>query len=221
VNCLENKYKRWHDSIIEKAKNRNLTGYKEIHHIIPKSLGGTNHQSNLIALTAKEHYIIHMLLPFFLEGEEKHKMLCAFTFMLGKNKFMERKHKIHSRLYEKLRTELSNSSKGKKLSRETKLKLSRAHRGKKLSAKTKMLIKFKRKFQVVTKEQRKRYSEIYSNLIWVNKDGLSKRIKPEMKNVFLQKGFVLGRDLSYITDAIRKNLSNKTTDSWKRRKACI
>lgn len=36
--------------------------YKERHHIVPKSLGGTNEKDNLIDLFAKEHFIAHKLL---------------------------------------------------------------------------------------------------------------------------------------------------------------
>jgi 5-methylcytosine-specific restriction endonuclease McrA len=44
------------------GKKRKLIGYKEIHHILPKSLGGSNDKSNLVELTAREHYIVHMLI---------------------------------------------------------------------------------------------------------------------------------------------------------------
>jgi hypothetical protein len=37
---IENKYKVWHDNIIANGKKRKLIGYKEVHHILPKSLGG-------------------------------------------------------------------------------------------------------------------------------------------------------------------------------------
>ena len=36
--------------------------YCETHHIIPKSEGGSNDKSNLVNLTAREHYIAHLLL---------------------------------------------------------------------------------------------------------------------------------------------------------------
>lgn len=57
-------YQRIHDEIICHAKSRILPKdtYKESHHIIPKCLGGTNDKSNLVNLTAREHYIIHWLL---------------------------------------------------------------------------------------------------------------------------------------------------------------
>ena len=50
---IENKYTRYYYSIIDRAKNRSITGYTENHHIIPKSLGGTNQKHNLVKLTAK------------------------------------------------------------------------------------------------------------------------------------------------------------------------
>jgi hypothetical protein len=55
-------YQRIHDAIIERAKTRKLEGYKERHHIIPRCIGGTNDLENLVNLTAKEHFIIHLLL---------------------------------------------------------------------------------------------------------------------------------------------------------------
>ena len=54
-------YTNLYDKLIEKAKireiNNKLVGYKEIHHIIPKCLGGTDDKDNLVELTAREHFI--------------------------------------------------------------------------------------------------------------------------------------------------------------------
>lgn len=36
--------------------------YYESHHVLPKWMGGSNDKSNLVLLTAKEHFIAHMLL---------------------------------------------------------------------------------------------------------------------------------------------------------------
>jgi len=65
-------YQKIHDQIIQKAKSENREKkngvYYEAHHIIPKCLGGkglvTQYKthSNIILLTAKEHYICHKLL---------------------------------------------------------------------------------------------------------------------------------------------------------------
>lgn len=45
--------------LILRAKSRiiNSNQYKEEHHIVPRSLGGTNTSDNFVRLTAKEHYL--------------------------------------------------------------------------------------------------------------------------------------------------------------------
>lgn len=48
--------------ILNRSKNNGI--YYEKHHIIPKSLGGSNSSKNLILLTAKEHFIAHLLLHY-------------------------------------------------------------------------------------------------------------------------------------------------------------
>ncbi len=55
-------YQKHYDLLIEKAKNRTITGYVERHHIIPKCIGGTNEKKNLVSLTPEEHYVAHILL---------------------------------------------------------------------------------------------------------------------------------------------------------------
>lgn len=70
----QNKYFKWYTSIIERANTRELQGYSERHHIIPKSLGGLDSHDNLVTLTAKEHFICHLLLVKMTEGLSQHKM---------------------------------------------------------------------------------------------------------------------------------------------------
>lgn len=55
-------YKRIYNQLIAKARQRTLEGYKERHHIVPKCMGGTDEKSNLVELTAREHFIAHLLL---------------------------------------------------------------------------------------------------------------------------------------------------------------
>lgn len=56
-------YKKIHDEIIANAIARDFVdGYFERHHVIPKSMGGTDNKSNIVNLTAREHYLIHWLL---------------------------------------------------------------------------------------------------------------------------------------------------------------
>lgn len=49
--------------LINSAKSRkSVDSYYEIHHIIPRCLGGDDSEDNLVKLTAKEHYLAHMFL---------------------------------------------------------------------------------------------------------------------------------------------------------------
>jgi hypothetical protein len=129
---INNKYKIWHDNIITKAKNRTLTCYTEKHHILPKCLGGSNNEDNLVRLTAKEHFIVHMLLCKFTEGKINNKMVFAFSAMsFIKNK--NRNYKATSRIAEKLKLRFIKILTGRKLSKETLAKLSKIRKGRKLS----------------------------------------------------------------------------------------
>lgn len=88
---IANKYTKYYYSIISNAKSRILPPetYTERHHIIPKSLGGSNSKDNLVSLTAREHFICHRLLPKMLEGKSKAKMSFAFWRLVhGKNNLL-------------------------------------------------------------------------------------------------------------------------------------
>ena len=63
-------YQQIHDNIIDRAGNRVPTGYTENHHVIPKCLGGSNDNSNLVRLTAREHFIVHKLLVEIYPNEK-------------------------------------------------------------------------------------------------------------------------------------------------------
>lgn len=69
-----------YENIITKAKSENRIKkrkyksdyiYYENHHIIPKCVGGSNDESNLVCLTAKEHFICHKLLLHIYPGDRK------------------------------------------------------------------------------------------------------------------------------------------------------
>ena len=124
-----NKYQKWYDQLIDRARNRTIEGYVERHHIVPKSLGGTDEKSNLVKLTAREHLIAHMLLPRF--AENKKPMWQAVWMMMN-----TQGRKLTGRLYEQARIEYRGICKGRKMSPETCAKISAARKGKKLSPET-------------------------------------------------------------------------------------
>lgn len=62
-------YKKHYDLLIEKCNQRmEVDGYTEDHHIIPRSRGGSDEPDNIVTMTAKEHYIAHMLLARIYGG---------------------------------------------------------------------------------------------------------------------------------------------------------
>jgi hypothetical protein len=129
---IENKYKTWHDNIISKAKLRTEKRIYEIHHIIPKCLKGSNDKSNLVKLTPKEHYIVHMLLCKFTKGYARHKMIFAFQAMAN-IKSKNRTYKVNSKTAELLKLEFRKLLTGRKLSKKTLAKLSKIRKGRKLT----------------------------------------------------------------------------------------
>jgi len=101
-----NKYEKWYYNITERGKHRTLTEYVERHHIVPHSLGGSDDASNLVSLTAREHFICHWLLTKMHIGESRSKMINALYMMQGNSTYQKRyESKITSRIYKNLREE--------------------------------------------------------------------------------------------------------------------
>lgn len=134
----DNKYTKWYYNIINNSKNNIIKKdeYYEDHHIIPRSLGGTDDKENIITLTAREHYICHLLLmkmPISLKHQ--YQMSCAFGYMSTvRNDYTDRRY--NSKLYEyhkKLRSKIvskklsgkGNGMYGKKHTNKTKEKISK------------------------------------------------------------------------------------------------
>lgn len=75
----QNKYTKWYYKIIQKAIARSILRVYiegEIHHIIPKSLGGLNDKHNLVKLTYREHYICHLLLTKMCSDKNHEIKMC-------------------------------------------------------------------------------------------------------------------------------------------------
>lgn len=84
--CAQNgraqKYQRWYGALIRLARRRRIDDpYTEIHHIVPRSMGGGDDGSNLVELTYREHFIAHWLLTKFSIGADLRKMQRALFAM--------------------------------------------------------------------------------------------------------------------------------------------
>lgn len=134
---LQNKYTSVYNSIIERAKSRILPKeiYTETHHIIPRSLGGSNSKNNLVKLTAQEHRLCHLLLPKMTISEDHtRKMWYAAWMILRVENQGQYRLTSKGKFYELAKVEftklMSNLHKGKTVSAETRKKLSESQKGK-------------------------------------------------------------------------------------------
>lgn len=103
----QNKYTAIYYSIIEKSRSRILEDYFEKHHVIPRSLGGSNELDNIVKLTAREHFICHLLLTKIVVGADKSKMYQAAWMMACVHGNGQERYRVNNRTYEKLRLEMS------------------------------------------------------------------------------------------------------------------
>lgn len=76
-------YETIYNNLILKRQIEIPEGYTEEHHIIPRSFGGSDNKSNLVLLTAREHYLAHYLLMKMQIKNSYHyfSMVKAFLMM--------------------------------------------------------------------------------------------------------------------------------------------
>jgi len=108
VEIVQNKYTKWYEQIVLRAQSRILpeNSYFEKHHIVPRSIGGSNKKINLAILTAREHFVCHRLLTRFLTGKAKMKMSFATWIMMTNNNPHQKRYKVTSRIYEFVKKEM-------------------------------------------------------------------------------------------------------------------
>jgi hypothetical protein len=105
----DNKYTRWYYDIINNRKQNSFNGYTEKHHIIPKSMGGSNRKDNIVALTAREHFICHWLLTKMTDSKGMRLALLTMTRQ-SKN---QNRYKITGRKFQIIREGASLATSGK------------------------------------------------------------------------------------------------------------
>ena len=100
-------YKRIYNELIKKRRVNPPAGYIERHHILPKALGGKDIPGNLVDLTAREHYIAHLLLAKFNPCSST---ITAVLIMSCKNSNNTERHYIrNSHMYEWARKSFQNT----------------------------------------------------------------------------------------------------------------
>lgn len=103
------------------TSNRKFGAYFEGHHIIPRCLGGDGsskdwYHNNIVALTAREHFLCHRLLTRIYPNNQK--ILSAFWGMCNQKRYYQHRYIPSSREYSEARELVSNA-----LSNYSKLRL--------------------------------------------------------------------------------------------------
>jgi hypothetical protein len=224
-------YQKIYNQIIKRAKTRQLEGYKEKHHILPKCLGGNNDKDNLVELTAREHFLCHRLLCEIYPNNDK---LCyaLWLMIVGKNRQKSLSpYIISSRTYEKVKLEFINKIKGKKMSLETKEKIKNIKSNINMSEfyteeVRKKMSESKTGKSIHTEESKQKISESKKgkkrNIIWGDKISESKKGKSKQGKSIIQIDILTNKVInvfSSITEATNitgiKSISNNLTGKIK------
>lgn len=102
-------YKRIYDQLIQKRIDNPITRkeqYVECHHVIPKSEGGSDNEDNLVNLTAREHYVAHLLLARIYDDYNMWCSLWGLSNKWGRRRSCQQ-YVISSRQYERVRIEFA------------------------------------------------------------------------------------------------------------------
>jgi NUMOD3 motif len=197
---LQNKYTTWYYNIINNAKSRTLSPdvYTEKHHIIPRSMGGDNCADNLVKLTAREHFVCHLLLVKMVPSSFIHKMQSAITRFMQATSYQKRF--FTSWEYKKIREYYVKSKIGRSRSQETKIKISEKLKGRKISDEQK--IKMKGRF---SGEKNPNYGKILSSVTREKISKSNKNKKHTKETIERIRKSSIGRKLS---DEARQKIRN-------------
>lgn len=93
------------DNRVKLKKSHKNYIYYESHHIIPKSLGGTNVSSNIVLLTAREHFVAHILLVKICEKRYGRFHKNTYKMIVSSNR--QKLNSKNSYVYERNKLKLS------------------------------------------------------------------------------------------------------------------
>ena len=105
-------YELQYEKLINRAKDRKINGYTESHHIIPRCMNGTDDKDNLVDLTAREHFIAHLLLLKIYP--KQYSLIKALNMMCVGHREHRSMNRMYGWLREKFSKEMSLSQSGEK-----------------------------------------------------------------------------------------------------------
>ena len=198
-------YKEFIDNILNtRGRFACSDEYKERHHIVPKCMGGTNDEDNLIDLYAKEHFEAHRLLA--LENPENDSLIYAWWMMAHMKTNKQVRYEVTAEEYEKSRRAYAdlcskrysgkgNPRYGQHCSEETRKKIGEAAKG-----------------RIVSEETRRKMSESHKGISTWNKGvkGLKHSEETKKKIGEAHKGRIYSKEtLVKMSNSSKKRFENK------------
>jgi hypothetical protein len=204
---VNNKYTKWYMEIVSKECNDD---YVEKHHILPKCLFPEYDKCewNLVKLSARKHFIAHMLLfRMFEKGTKSYgKMLSAAVRM--KNHSSTDKRYLNSRLYEGVKLRVSQANRQRKWSEEHKQMIS-----KKITGIIRGPMSEEAKKKMVASKKANHVPKI-----WMNKNGIQTKVVYEKINDYLLDGWTKGTSKKHLTEEYSQKMRDGALLQWKKLK---
>lgn len=141
--------------------------YHERHHILPKCMGGTDDEDNLIDLLPQEHYEAHRLLA--LENSDNDKLQYAWWYMCHcKRSGCE--YEVSADEYSEAKIRISDIMKNRYISDDTRKKLSEASKRRHHTEESRKKISEANKGRIFSEETRQKLSEAAKNRPHMSED---------------------------------------------------
>lgn len=102
-------YAKIYEQLVRRARERVPNGYVERHHIIPKCMGGSDDNDNLVAFYPEEHFLAHVLLVKLYPDQQG--LIKAVNKMLQMNPGRKRSRLKGRKLYGWLKRRFSEEMK--------------------------------------------------------------------------------------------------------------
>jgi len=194
-------YIKHYNTLMTRSLSRKIDGYVERHHIIPKCIGGNDDLSNIAILTAREHYIAHLLLMKIYPNENK---LIYSARMMTVDKNGER---INNKLYEWVKIKYNQARKLEPKRKYNKEKNKRKERAKET--------KPRNRDYKMSEEQKKKISESVRKTKSLN--NTISRLTQEERSIASKKGWSNKIDRS-MTEEQKKKISESVSRFWSNKK---
>lgn len=193
ANFYLNRYIKFIDSRKDRIIEKNA--YTETHHIVPRSWSDDLRydKNNLILLTAREHFIAHLILS---HTEDSYMEYAFWGFCNQLSGDIKREYKINSIFYENAKKTFSENHSGKNHplfnkhhTENTKIKMSKSHKD--------MMTAFsrdKKEYVYISKEEFKKNRKNYKSLTEGKStyiDAFGKRYSLSKNDDLVKDGFVI------------------------------